>query len=125
MYKPLVLTQRHKDFIQMVCDLEHDALIACHDHDQAFVDELVEKLDTDWTSVKEYQKELSNAFFEFQVIKEDPDKIAQMDPHYMGLFQDMVNIFGDRLKKQFPDLYGEFQEFIGTMLSLKSSVSLN
>lgn len=126
MYKQLVLTKRHKDFIQRVCDLEQNSIISCHTHDQEFINRIADNMNAERLTVREYQKELSNAFYEFQVVLEEPEKLTQMDIHYLSIFQEIVEIFHKRLSREFPDVYPEFMEILDMLTTLKeSNISLN
>lgn len=125
MYKKLELTEKHKSFIKLVCDLEQESLIRCHSHDQSQVDAMAEQMNAEMITIKEYQQELSNAFYEFQVVMEEPEKILQMDAHYIGIFKIMMEIYHERLINSYPDIYWEFLATIETLTTLKENINLN
>lgn len=114
----LELTDEHKSLIQRVCDLEHSSLIRCHDHTEEELQETADLLNMVTLSIKEYHLELSNAFYEFQVVFEDPDSVFNMPPHYLGVFQGMMEIYQNALQEEYPDIYQPFFERVTLIKNL-------
>lgn len=120
MLKKLELTEAHKKFIQRVCELEHETLIRCHNHDEDYLDRLAEYLNAERITLKEYHKELSNAFYEFQVVLENPEQINEMSGHYFDIFYGMMGIYNKELQDEFPDIFWPFLNHLETLKNLKN-----
>lgn len=108
MLKKLALTDRHTQLIKRICDLEHNSLIRCHSTTEEEVDNLADQLNFERVTLKEFHHELSNAFYEFQVLYEDPHSITKMPPHYLDIFTVIGQIYQEELAKDFSDIYHEF-----------------
>jgi hypothetical protein len=115
----LELQKPHLDLIRRVCDLEHDSLIRCHTkHSQDSLDELSDQLNASYITLKEFHSELSNAFYEFQVVWEEPHKLTSMEYHYLQLFSGIMDIYEEILIQEFPGVFEEIQTRLTLILEL-------
>ena len=115
MLKKLELLDEHLKLIRRVCDLEHSSIIRCHNKTEEELDRRADELNLESVTLKEFHHELSNAFFEFQVLYEEPDRLLDMDPHYFALFVGIAEIYEKSLVTEFPDTYPDFIERLITI----------
>lgn len=119
MLQKLDLTKAHISLIKRVCDLEHSSLIRCHEKTEDEIDRRADELNCDYITLREFHHELSNAFYEFQVLYEEPENLLGMEPYYFNLFTRMVEIYENTLSSEYPDIYPDFRERIITHNHLK------
>lgn len=115
MLKKLDLTDRHIELVKRICDLEHNSIIRCHSSSEDHLDKLADDLNMERITLKEFHHELSNAFYEFQVLYENPKSLTEMDAHYFDIFSSIGQIYREELSRDFPDIYDEFIQRLFTI----------